>query len=419
MAIVLGTSSGFVITSPSADPAGTNTTLDGSSVVTKDTSPAGSNAITEIGWYRGAGTNTANFEVALYSDSAGVANTRLFVDATNSSSVTGWITTAVSWAISPNTAYWLAVQMDAHTGSSSIDSATSGGSGIDVLTSQTTLNNPYGGGAVSDADGIFAIYAKVSIAVALDSNTGVVSIAGFAPTTSISDNKTSNTSTGGITIENFAPIWSSEAAGSSFEGFTDTGIIALLGFIPSIQTPRIVSTSFGESLINGFNPTILISDNKTVNTNVGVILITGNSPTLIIPSSIPVNYGEIIIEGKSPSISIGVTININTGSLSIEGYSPLISNPIGIPTNLGELIISGFEPILTIGFEVFSNTGNVTIDGFSPTAIISISTNIYTSTGSLSINNFSPVIELRELAGTGSGSGRIKYWNGTVFIPLN
>src|SRR6187431_3037170 len=126
MAVVLGVSSGFVITAPTADPTGgVNTTIDGSSVVTKHTAPAGETiTITEIGWYRGTGTNTANFEIALYSESAGVADVRLQVDATNSSSVQGWVITAVSWTITAGTAYWLAVQMDAHTGSSSIDSST-------------------------------------------------------------------------------------------------------------------------------------------------------------------------------------------------------------------------------------------------------------------------------------------------------
>lgn len=49
--------------------------------------------------------------------------------------------------------------MDAHSGSSSVDSATSGGAGSDILTSQTTLNDPFGGGAVADSDGMYAIYA--------------------------------------------------------------------------------------------------------------------------------------------------------------------------------------------------------------------------------------------------------------------
>jgi len=162
VAVVLGTSSGFVTVAPTADPAGADTVIDGSSVVTKDTSPAtASLKIIEIGWYRGSGTNTANFEVALYSESAGAAATRLFVAATNSSGSAGWIRVPVSWPISSSTAYWLGLQMDAHSGSSNVDTATSGGSGSDVLTSQTTLNNPYGGGAVAQAAGMYAIYALV------------------------------------------------------------------------------------------------------------------------------------------------------------------------------------------------------------------------------------------------------------------
>ncbi len=168
MALALGTNVGFVTTAPTADPAGANTTIDGSSVVVKHTTPSDALRITQIGWYRGSGTNTANFEIALYSESAGVAATRLFVDATNSSSAGGWITVAVDWAVSPSTAYWLGLQMDAHTGSSTVDSATSGGSGTDVLTSQTTLNNPYGGGAVADADGMYAIYALLELMVPVD-----------------------------------------------------------------------------------------------------------------------------------------------------------------------------------------------------------------------------------------------------------
>jgi hypothetical protein len=205
MAVVLGISSGFVITAPTADPAGTNTTIDGSSVVTKDTSPIGAIAITEIGWYRGAGTNTANFEVGLYSDLAGVPATRLNVDATNSSSVQGWVITTVDWAISENTPYWLAVQMDAHSGSSSIDSETSGGAGSDVLTSQTTLNDPYGGGVLADADGIYAIYAKLSVQRNITAGLGEVTIVGLAPTVTASDNKNITTDLGVIVISGLEP----------------------------------------------------------------------------------------------------------------------------------------------------------------------------------------------------------------------
>ena len=159
MAVVLGTSSGFVTVAPTGDPAGTAVIIDGSSVVTKDTSPSTAVKIVEIGWYRAAGTNAANWEIALYAESAGVAATRLQVDATNSSTSGGWLAVAVDWAISGNTAYWLGLQMDAHSGSSSVDSAASGGSGSDIIVGTTALNDPFGGGAVADADAMYAIYA--------------------------------------------------------------------------------------------------------------------------------------------------------------------------------------------------------------------------------------------------------------------
>jgi len=159
VAVVLGTNSGFVTVAPTADPAGTDTVIDGSSVVTKHTSPSTRGKIIEVGWYRGSGTNTANFEVALYSESGGAAATRLFASQTNSSGSAGWIRVTVNWPFTASTAYWLGLQMDAHSGSSNVDTATSGGAGSDVQTSQTTLNDPYGGGAVAQAAGMYAVYA--------------------------------------------------------------------------------------------------------------------------------------------------------------------------------------------------------------------------------------------------------------------
>ena len=158
MAVVLGTSSGFVTVAPTVDPNGTGVAIDGSKAVTKDTSPSTAVKITEIGWWR-TGTNAANFEVGLYAEAAGVAGALLFVDATNSDTSGGWVRVTVDWAISGSTAYWLGLQMDAHGGSSTVDSATSGGAGIDIVTSATALTDPFGGGAVSDADGMYSIYA--------------------------------------------------------------------------------------------------------------------------------------------------------------------------------------------------------------------------------------------------------------------
>jgi hypothetical protein len=161
MAVTIGTNSGFVLTEPTADPAGNTTTLDGNAIVAKDTSPSNAARVTKVGWWRDSGTDTSNFELGLYSDSGGVADVRLFVEATNSSSATGWITRTVNWTISPSTAYWLAIQMDAHTGSSLIDREITGGNGFDVVGGGGTLPNPFGGGGVVQPSGKVAIWALV------------------------------------------------------------------------------------------------------------------------------------------------------------------------------------------------------------------------------------------------------------------
>jgi len=163
MAVVLGTSSGFVTVAPTADPVGSSAfVIDGASLVTKDVSPATPSRIIEVGWWRDTGTNAANWEIGLYSESGGVADTLLSVERTNSSTTAGWTRKTVDWAISPSTAYWLGLQMDAHTGSSTVDIQSTGGSGRDDRATQTTLTDPYGGGAVANAVAMVAIYALIA-----------------------------------------------------------------------------------------------------------------------------------------------------------------------------------------------------------------------------------------------------------------
>lgn len=332
MALALGDNSGFVLVAPTADPAGTNTTIDGSSVVTKDTSPTGATKITQIGWYRGSGTNTANFEVALYSDSVGVAATRLFVDNTNSSASGGWITVAVDWAISANTPYWLSVQMDAHSGSSTIDTATSGGAGTDVLTAQTTLNNPYGGGAVADADGMYAIYALVNTDKIVLPNVGGLALIGFPATVVASANQIINAGLGALLLTSFAPTID----------IAEAGIEVLPGT--------------GESVLSGYSPSIAISDNKIILPNVGVLTVEG--------------FAVVI------SVTDYQIVNTGTAEFALIGVAPVIqsSDHKTVNSALGELIFSGFSPTVTASsvdrIEIIPGLGAITVTGFAPCCIV-------------------------------------------------
>ena len=360
MALVLGTNSGFVTVAPTADPAGTGTTIDGSSVVTKHTSPANAVKITEIGWYRASGTNSANFEIALYSDVAGVADTRLFVDATNSSTSGGWITVAVDWDIVPNTAYWLGLQMDAHSGSSSVDGAASGGAGSDVLTSQTTLNNPYGGGVVADADGMYAIYALVApITAAL---TGTIT-ATVNEADIVAGGKTLI-----ITLTNTTWI----AAGAGSFGLVRDDIIAGCDSAQSEATgwdlvPKVTQSIEGVIRTSDTVVTITwdafatynISAQETITVTVPAAATVAGvgpvaTPTFTIDTaSAPVEVlpgtGAAVFTGFAPTVQTPRNVTPGTGQVVFTGFAPTVQTPRNITPGTGQLVFTGFAPTIEIG----------------------------------------------------------------------
>jgi len=178
MALIVGTNTGFVSTAPTADPAGGADQADDSSHVTSDSTGASDTTVTEVGWYTGSDTEDVNFEVGLYaadgaSDEAG---TLLEVERTNAKGTgAGWkVVTGLNWTVSSSTAYWLAMQLD-NTSFTEIDIASSNGTGRDaILTSQTTLPDPYGAGELAAESGQAAIYAIVSAAA--DSFTEITNI---------------------------------------------------------------------------------------------------------------------------------------------------------------------------------------------------------------------------------------------------
>ena len=160
MALVLGTNSGFVASAPAADPGGIALGVDNSAVVTKDQSPGTANTITQVGWWCDNATEESNFEIGLYADSSGAAGSLLFSTSTNAKGTgSGWKTASVNWSISPSTNYWLGLQLDDTATQTKCDIAVAGGSGIDGIGGPTTLPDPYGGGALDLATGMYAIYA--------------------------------------------------------------------------------------------------------------------------------------------------------------------------------------------------------------------------------------------------------------------
>lgn len=160
MAVVKGTNAGFVSSAPVADPSGTAFFIDTHSEAVKDTSPAGNNKITEIGWWCDNATEETNFEVGLYDHDAGSdkPDNLLYSDTVNAKGTdSGWKTVSVDWAISASTIYWIAVQVDDTATATNCDRNANGADRRSIDTSSTFLPDPWtdGGGGWYDA-----IYAK-------------------------------------------------------------------------------------------------------------------------------------------------------------------------------------------------------------------------------------------------------------------
>ena len=173
MTLTLGTNFGFCAIAPSGDPTGNSTTvIDRTSYVVTDTSPSTAVKIVEMGWWCQNATEEANFELGLYAADGAVvpdeAGTLLEVSRTNAKGTgLGWKTvTGLNWTISSSTDYWLGVQLDTTTTATNIDRQIGGGTGYDVDFNEDTLNDPFGGGTISQPTFGLAVYAVWEAAVA-------------------------------------------------------------------------------------------------------------------------------------------------------------------------------------------------------------------------------------------------------------
>jgi len=163
-AVTRGVNAGFVTVSPTADPDLYGSQIDDKSLVVKDTSPSGAIKITEIGWWCSSATEAANFEVGLYAANGatvpGEAGTRLYVDDTNAKGTTaGWKKVAVDWEIDAETIYWIGIQVDDTDSITYVEYDSTSTTSYDLKSSQTSLTNPYGGGAFTTYSYVHAIYA--------------------------------------------------------------------------------------------------------------------------------------------------------------------------------------------------------------------------------------------------------------------
>ncbi len=138
--------------------------IDGLSWAVKDTSPAGAGKITEIGWYCNNATPETNFEVAIYAHNVGDDNPEAIVGVSRTNAKgtsSGWKrVTGLNIAISPNTIYWIAVQVDDLGTTTDGERSSASGEKFDYKLGDGTLTDPW---AVSDTShdqkaAIYAVY---------------------------------------------------------------------------------------------------------------------------------------------------------------------------------------------------------------------------------------------------------------------
>ena len=164
-AVVVGTSAGFVTVAPKADPAGSTGDISDAVYCTKDTSNSTATKITELGFWVGTISSSANYEIGIYDHDSGNDAPDSIVHVTTGQSTglaAGWKTvTGLDIAIDSSTIYWVCVQVD--TGGGVYTDYSSGASTRGVISaSDTSLPDPWdlGFGDIYDnyASAVYALW---------------------------------------------------------------------------------------------------------------------------------------------------------------------------------------------------------------------------------------------------------------------
>lgn len=164
MAVVDGTNAGFVLASPTDDPAASSGAIDTYAITSgKFTSPSDAVRIIEMGWWQSnAVGNGTDFDIGVYDDD-GSANNRLYVQTSQINTANGWQkVTGLNWSISGSTIYWFGLQVDGTTPDTGVDYSTHATYGREYK-SNTSLPAVWDGGSfVTRIIALYAVYETAS-----------------------------------------------------------------------------------------------------------------------------------------------------------------------------------------------------------------------------------------------------------------
>ena len=205
MAVVIGTNSGFVTTAPTADPAGSATVIDNVSMAIRDVTPSLTGSISEIGWWCANSTQETNFEVGIYEDNGANLPGDLIASYTTNAKGTGpgWKKVTVDIALSADTQYWIAIQVD-NTSTTTFVDFTALAQRRSIDNSSTQLVDPWvnEGNSTTNSMAIYALLTvdKIEQSTSIDFDNGTITQATLT-STEVSGNFTYEMTANGSTFE--------------------------------------------------------------------------------------------------------------------------------------------------------------------------------------------------------------------------
>ena len=169
------------------------------------------------------------------------------------------------------------------------------------------------------------------------------------------------------------------------EVLPDVGAITLTGFAPAPTTTnnRTVTPAVGALTIAGFAPAISLG--TVLAPSVGTLTVTGFAPNVVATANrvaMP-SVGVVTITGFAPLVSVGTTVSSGAGVLTLTGFAPTITATANhvAAAGLGTLTIAGFVPTVFASDRkaVAPGAGALVAIGFAPT-VVSASPAVLTAT---------------------------------------
>jgi len=326
MALTLGTNCGFVTTAPTSDPAASAYGIDNYVHAMKVTSPAGSNNLTEIGWWQSNGGNdAAAYECGIYSHDAVEDEPNAIVGSVSTgqsttASTTAWNKyTGLSQAITASTTYWLGVFVENVGGANRTDRTTGTGTRICTMAAAVELYTNWDDGKSSSIlDQTEAIFGKYEAA-------------------------------GGFTLT------------------ADSGTFTQTGTAADLLKGSLVGADSGTYSQTGTDASLLF--NRKITADGGTYTQTGSDISFLYDRVIDIETGEYLLTGSDVNFGGARTISADSGTYTQTGFDATLRENSLIDIENGTFSLTGTDNDLSTNRILRSDSGSFIHTGSNATLI--------------------------------------------------